>query len=257
MGQQTRNYITLESVIYDYIDESEQSQNKYAKLYNIAYRGMEQLGIDFFYRIKSVKLPVDTTNFTVKLPPDYLNYTKIGVLNANGEIIPLKFNNKMTFFSDTLPDRIEKTQDNTLVNWYLQNTPMFYNYWDGYGFTNIYGLPSGSPNVGSFNIDDSAGVILLNESFSYPYVMIEYLSSPNPDEQYMIPMVFREALLAWLSWRDIASMPNTRKGSLGDKAERKREFYNQRRQALARFKPLYLSEAYEANLESQRLTVKA
>ena len=73
MGQQTRNYITLESVIYDYIDESEQSQNKYAKLYNIAYRGMEQLGIDFFYRIKSVKLPVDTTNFTVKLPSDYLH----------------------------------------------------------------------------------------------------------------------------------------------------------------------------------------
>jgi hypothetical protein len=134
---------------------------------------------------------------------------------------------------------------------------MFYNYWDGYGFTNIYGLPSGTPFVGSFALDVTAGVILLSQNFDYDYVMIEYLSSPNPDEQYMIPLVFREALIAWLSWRDIASMPNTRRGSIGDKAERKREFYNQRRQAIARYKPLYLSDAYEQNLEAQRLTVKA
>ena len=32
---QVRNYITLDSVINDYIDESEQSVHKYAKLYNI------------------------------------------------------------------------------------------------------------------------------------------------------------------------------------------------------------------------------
>ena len=48
---QTRNYITIDSVINDYIDESEQSVHKYAKLYNIAVRGMEKLGLDFFYKI--------------------------------------------------------------------------------------------------------------------------------------------------------------------------------------------------------------
>lgn len=257
MSQETRNFIALESVIYDYIDESEQSQNKYAKLYNIAYRGMEQLGIDFFYKVKSVKIPVDKTNFTAPIPTDYINYTKIGVLNAKGEIIPLKFNNKLTTFADFLPERVQKTQDNTLINWYYPNTPMFYNYWDGYGFTNIYGLPSGTPSVGSFMLDLNAGLVLLSQNFDYDYIMIEYLSSPNPDEQYMIPIVFREALISWLAWRDIASMPNTRRGTISDKAERKREFYNQRRQAMARFKPLYLSDAYEQNLEAQRLTVKA
>ncbi|NBQ16819.1 hypothetical protein EBU24_00715 [bacterium] len=254
---QTRNYITIDSVINDYIDESEQSVHKYAKLYNIAVRGMEKLGLDFFYKIRTVKVPIDTTNYTAELPNDYISYTKIGVLNSVGEIIPLKFNNKMTYYADQQPDRLALTQDDTLATWYQSDLPLWYNYWDGYGFNNIYGLPSGSPFVGSFNIDDSNGVVLLNEYFYYSYLMIEYLSSGNPDEPYRIPIQFREALLSWLAWRDIASMPSNRKGNLGDKRDRKQEFYNQRRIANAQFKPLYLMQAYEWNLDNQRMTVKA
>ena len=87
--------------------------------------------------------------------------------------------------------------------------------------------------------------------------MIEYLSSGNPEETFRVPIQFREALIAWLSWRDIANMPSTRKGNLGDKRDRKQEFYNQRRLANAQFKPLYLMQAYEWNLDNQRMTVKA
>jgi len=254
---QTRNYITIDSVINDYIDESEQSVHKYAKLYNIAVRGMEKLGLDFFYKIRSVKIPIDTTNYTAQLPNDYISYTKIGVLNSVGEIIPLKFNNKMTYYADQQPDRLALTQDNTLATWYQSDLPLWFNYWDGYGFQNIYGLPSGSPFVGSFNIDDANGVVLLNQYFYYSYLMIEYLSSGNPDEPFRIPIQFREALLSFLAWRDIASIPSTRKGNLGDKRDRKQEFYNQRRIANAQFKPLYLMQAYEQNLDTQRMTVKA
>jgi hypothetical protein len=254
---QARNYITIDSVINDYIDESEQSVHKYAKLYNIAVRGMEKLGLDFFYKIRTVKIPIDTTNYTAELPNDYISYTKIGVLNSVGEIIPLKFNNKMTYYADQQPNRLALTQDNTLATWYQSDLPLWFNYWDGYGFNNIYGLPSGSPFVGSFNIDDSNGVVLLNQYFYYSYLMIEYLSSGNPDEPFRIPIQFREALLSFLAWRDIASMPSTRKGNLGDKRDRKQEFYNQRRIANAQFKPLYLMQAYEQNLDTQRMTVKA
>ena len=254
---QTRNYITIDSVINDYIDESEQSVHKYAKLYNIAVRGMEKLGLDFFYKIRTVKIPIDTTNYTAELPNDYISYTKIGVLNSVGEIIPLKFNNKMTYYADQQPDRLALTQDDTLATWYQSDLPLWFIYWDGYGFNNIYGLPSGSPFVGSFNIDDSNGVVLLNQYFYYSYLMIEYLSSGNPDEPFRIPIQFREALLSFLAWRDIASMPSTRKGNLGDKRDRKQEFYNQRRIANAQFKPLYLMQAYEQNLDTQRMTVKA
>jgi hypothetical protein len=100
-------------------------------------------------------------------------------------------------------------------------------------------------------------VVLLNQYFYYSFLMIEYLSSGNPDEPFRIPIQFREALLSFLAWRDIASMPSTRKGNLGDKRDRKQEFYNQRRIANAQFKPLYLMQAYEQNLDTQRMTVKA
>ena len=52
---QARNYITIDSVINDYIDESEQSVHKYAKLYNIAVRGMEKLGLDFFIKLERLR----------------------------------------------------------------------------------------------------------------------------------------------------------------------------------------------------------
>jgi hypothetical protein len=77
MASQERNYITLDSVINDYIDASEQSVHKYAKLYNIAYRGMEEMGLDFFYKIKTVKVPIDTTNYTAQLPNDYILREKL------------------------------------------------------------------------------------------------------------------------------------------------------------------------------------
>ena len=68
---QIRNWITLDSIIYDYINQAELSKHKYFKLFHIAFRVMEQLGLNFFYEIKSVKLPV-TSSKTILIPDDYL-----------------------------------------------------------------------------------------------------------------------------------------------------------------------------------------
>jgi hypothetical protein len=213
------------------------------------------MGLDFFYRIRSVKLPVNA-NLTVNLPDDYLNYSKVGILNFRGEIIPLTFNNKLTTYADLNPDRIEKTQDNTIVDLLLFNTPIWYNYWNGDSYTALYGLPSGAPFVGTFKIDHTNGIILLGEHFGYEYIMLEYVASPQEGGKYYIPMQFKEALTWYLAWQDIAMLPNTRRGTLGDKADRKRNFFNERRLANARYRPIYLEEAYEWNMEQQRLSVK-
>ena len=45
----------------------------------------------------------------------------------------------MTYYADQQPDRLELTQDNTLATWYQRDLPLWFNYWDGYGFQNIYG----------------------------------------------------------------------------------------------------------------------
>lgn len=256
MTAQKQQWITAQEIVAAYLDESEQSIHKEYKCWQLCFRAMTELGLDFFYQIKSVKLPINA-NLTVTIPSDFLNYTKIGVFNGQGEVIPLTYNNKLTFFQDLQPTRLQTTQDPNLFNFYCGNGNIFYNYWDGYVYQPIYGAPSGGPFVGNFNIDRTNGVILLDESFCYPYLVIEYIAAPKQGETYYVPIQFFEAVLAYIRWKDIISLPNSRRGTLGDKQQRRKEYYNERRLANARFRPLYLMDAYEWNLENSRLTIKS
>ena len=111
--------------------------------------------------------------------------------------------------------------------------------------------------MGQFNIDTANGVILLDSDFQFDYLMIEYIAAPVEGNEYYIPVQFREALIAFLAWQDIAFLPSTRRGSISDKAERKTNFYNERRLANARFKPYYKEQAYDLALEMTRMAVKS
>jgi hypothetical protein len=252
---QREQWIVLDECINSYLDESEQSIHKYFKIWQLAFRVMTDLGIDFFYQIKSVKLPINP-NFTVFLPSDCLKVSKVGVFNDMGEIIPLYLNDKLSTFGQFSPDRLQKTQDNTLFNFFWGNTPLWYNFWTGNSFTTLYGMPSGAPFIGTYKIDNNAGVLLLGETYSYDYVVLEYVASPQQDQQYYVPIQFKEAIIAGLAWLDIRSLPSSRRGNLGDKRDRKTEFYNQRRLAWARYRPLSLEEAAEWAQRNTRLTVK-
>lgn len=256
MAVQHLAYVSLDECIYGYIDEAELSNHKYFKLRNIAFRGLTELGLDFFFQVRSVKLPVNE-NFTVTLPANYMNYTKIGVLNSVGEVIPLSYNPNFTTYADLLPDRVQKTQDNTLFISSIQQ-PIWYNYWDGGLYTTLYGIPSGAPFVGTFKVDTANGVILLTENFNYTYIILEYVGGPTEDEEVNcpIPIQFKEAMIAYLSWKDIKSLPSSRRGTLGDKRDRKQDFFNERRNAIARFKPFQVQEGHDSSMQQNRLTIK-
>jgi len=256
MGSNThQQYVSLDTVVNLYLDRAEQGIHKYYKCWQIAFSGMEEMGLDFFYQIKSVKLPV-LSNQTVMLPDDYLKYSKVGVLNSIGEIIPMGYNSNLTTFADLQPNRLERTQDNTITDLIQFNSPIWYNYWQEGTFSNLYGLPSGSPFIGSFKIDDHNGVLLLSENFGYEYVMLEYVASPKQGEDYYLPIQFKTALMWYIAYNDIAFMPNNRKGSLGDKEQRRRAYHNERRIANARYRPVDLQSAYDWGMQTNRLTVK-
>lgn len=253
---QHQQYIPIDDPVNAYLDESEQGVHKYFKVWQLAFRAMTEMGLDFFYQIKSVKLPINA-NKTVMLPADCLKYSKIGVLNDRGETIPLRFNEKLTYFADQLPDRLTKTQDNTIPNAFVNNSPIWYNYWNGYAYSPVFGLPSGAPFVGSFKIDEHNGVILLDENFIYEYLMVEYVASPKQGEVYYIPIQFKEAIISYLRWKDIISTNAKTHVANANIMWRRKEYYNDRRLALARFRPYYLDQAYMSNLEDTRLAIKA
>ena len=250
-----QSYIQLDSILQDYLTEAKLNQQDYFRLWHILFRGMEDVGLDAFYRVNSVKLPINA-NMTVTLPPDYLNWSKVGVLNNRGEIIPLNYNDKLTTYADLLPDRIEKTQDNTLGTWTAGNA-CWYNYWNGYAYTNIYGVPSGAPFVGDFKVDSANGVILLNENFRYDYLMLEYIASPKPGNDYYVPMQFRETLISWLRWKDKQSVPVKTHMENSNVSMRRHDYFEDRRKALAKWKPIRRSEIYQSSQELTRLTVRS
>jgi len=248
----------MESVLNDYINESEQSIHKYFKLYHLAFRGLDQMGLDFFYRVQSFKLPVNP-NFTAYLPTGYRQWIKVGILNDNGAIIPLGYNPNMTTFNDLLPDRIEDTNDQQsawLSNGWGWNNNTWCNYWDGWSYTNVYGVPSGEPFVGEFKVDVENGVIILGQYFDRDYIMLECVVSPEEGTDQYLPVQFREALIAWLWWKDGKAKPVSSHMRLGSARDAKHEFFVERNNAIARWKPTRIEQKYEASQEMTRMAIK-
>ncbi len=249
-------YISLDSVVLDYLNEAEYSNNKYFRIWHIAYRGLENLGLDAFYQVRAVKLPINS-NLTVALPADFVQWSKVGVLNDVGEIIPLYYNDKLTTYADLLPERLSKTEDDSLFNLNEFGSTTWLNYWNGTSYTNIYGVPSGAPFVGSFKIDTANGVILLNETFAYEYLMIEYIASPKEGQEYYLPVQFREALISWIRWKDAISTNVKTHVQNSSIVMRRKDFYNDRKNAIAQWKPTRQSEIYQASQEQTRIAIKS
>lgn len=255
MATKNQPYITLDSCITDYLNESEQNNNKYFKVFHLAFRGFENLGIDFFYRVQSVKLPVNA-NKTVTLPANCIKWTKVGRLNSRGEVIPLWYNEKLTRFADLSPNRLSQTQDDSTIGADWNNQGVFWNYWNGAMYINIYGTPSGSPFAGSFKVDVDNGVILLDEHYREDYIMLEYVCSPQEGQDYWIPVQFREALIAWLWWKDGKARGVRSHMQLGAARDAKHEFYNERKNAIAQWRQSTIYEKYQVHQEAAREAIK-
>lgn len=256
MAELKGNMLTVDSCINDYLTESEQSNHKYFKLWHIAYRGVEDLGLSFFYQVQSFKLPV-TANKTVPLPEGYRMWSKVGPLNDRGEIISIQYNNKLTTYADLSTDRIGKTEDNALWDWNNFNSPFFFNWWNGDYFAPVYGVASGGPFIGTFKIDDANNLLLLDPFYGYPYIMVECIVTPKEGDQIFIPSQFREALISWIRWKDNISSPATSHMGIAEKQIRRKEYFNDRRLALAKWRPINITDAYNWALENTRFTIKA
>lgn len=254
MATNHQPYIKLDTVILDYLLEAGKSNNDYMKAYHIAYRGFEQMGINYFYQVLDVKIPVNA-NKTATLPANIINWLIVGRLNGKGEIIPLWHNDKMTTFAGLSPNRLTQTQDDSTIG-ANDNDWAGGGYWNGWAYTNIYGSPSGQPIAGSFKIDLNNGIILLDEHYQEDYIMLRYVSSPLEGQDCSIPVQFREALIAWLWWKDGKAKSVRTHMQLGAARDAKHEFYVEQRNAVAAFKQSKIYEKYQVNQEASREAIK-
>jgi hypothetical protein len=255
MSKDTAKFVGLSEVIYQYIDQARMSSADYRRLWAIGVRGVEEMGMDVYATPKTAKLVVNP-NKTVTLPSDYIAFSKVGVFNADGEVATLRRNINLSSYKILQADRLTSNTDNTTGNTYRLQDLAYVNYFDGARYVNIFGAGSVLNSAGEFDISEEDGLIYLDNGFTFDYVVLEYLSSPADDVDYKIPIQIREAILAFVAWKDIEHLPLGRKASLGDKQLRRKEYYNQKRNSNLRENPVTLWDANEIIRLGTKLVAK-
>lgn len=201
MSTDFTRYIPLKQVVSYVLDANNLPASDFDKLWVLAFRGLVDMQYEISAEPKTLRLPVQA-NKTVVLPPDYLGYTKIGLLNNKGEIVTLKVNNALTTLKDTNPNRLEYLTPNvnTSVGVIVQS-PLYLNYfYNGY-YNNYYGIRGGLIQFGECTVDEKNNVIVLPADFHYDDIMLEYISSPQKDSDYQIQIHEQEAIIAFIEWK--------------------------------------------------------
>lgn len=194
-------YESLKSVVAYCLDANSKSEKDFDKAWILGFRGLSDLNYNISAQPKSVRLPVNG-NMTVTLPADYLAWSKIGVLNSRGEVCSLKINNGLTIWKDLSPNRISSlTPDVTDSLPLITSNPFYLNYYYNGVYGNLFGTGGGLIQYGSCRVDERNQIIVLEPTFQYDHVILEYISSPERDDDFMIETALREAVIAFIEWK--------------------------------------------------------
>ena len=252
-----RNYVSLDQIIDDFILSIE--SDDYASrasdnlIRTVAKRGLREMGFDMLKKIRSLKLSVDTSNSTVPLPDDYVDWTKIGVVGEDGIVYVLGENKNLNYsqiystsggnFYDSDGDGLYDREDSkTATNSGSPSTAdgindgmdsyVFRNYVYDNSHGRLYGV-GGGQYYGEFRINLDQNRIELKGDSSMNQVVIEYVADEARATNPEVHVYVEEALLSYMYYKLIerkSSVP------LAEKARARSEYYNERRKANARMK---------------------
>lgn len=245
MASDLQQCTPLKTIVSYFLDENDKSMGDFDKAWVIAFRALAEIGFNIAFEPTTFRLPVNTGNMTVKLPAGYIRWTKIGVINASGEVSFLKINNSFTKWRDNNPNRLTSISpdipDYDVAN-YLQS-PFFYNYYFGSVYSPYFGVGSGLITYGDVTVDEVNNVIVLSPTYGFPDILLECLVSPQKNEDYQIQTVCQEAVIAFIAW----------KFKLGSE----QNYYGRLIEARRKLKPITIQEIQQALRENQKYSLKA
>lgn len=194
-------YVPLKTIVSYLVDETEQSIGSFDRAWVLAFRGLIDMLFDVTAQAITVRLPI-LGNKTVPFPSDYLSWVKIGILNENGEVSTLKINNALTTLKDTNPNRLEKlTADITEAAPLLLGSPFYLNYYYNNTYQPLFGVGGGLIQYGECRVDDQNNLIIFPPDFRFDSIILEYISSPQKNGDYAVPIIAQEAIIAFVKWK--------------------------------------------------------
>lgn len=253
--------IGIKQLILEYLNSKDEGSDRFRRLFRIAsLQGVRKFNMDITGKIVTQLLSI-TANHTVAFPDDYLDYFKIGVINAIGEVVPLKHNEELSTVREAFVAAQKQVVPVPEIPGFIQQlsipgAPLFwYNYQWGGNWVHLYGLHGGQPNIGEFVIDDATRTFLINPEFPYAEILIEYLSNGYDCDcnDYMIHTYATDAFIAWLRWKDNID----KKGVSGSQVRYLRnEFAREKLMAQIRLNPVRVLEMQRVFREHVKLVAR-
>tara|TARA_R110000824_G_scaffold26683_1_gene91438 strand:+ start:2902 stop:3675 length:774 start_codon:yes stop_codon:yes gene_type:complete len=250
----SKSYISLDEIIKSLlIQMGEQTEHKYMQMLDIGIRGIKELTMDATQEIKLTTLTVNS-NLTADLPCDFVGYRRIGVNVPGGygvlETHSLAKSDDMAFVHDDVVGcPITVRNSSTVEN--LDSTSWISNYRGGENTGGVYGMGGGHNTHGAYRICREKNQIEVSSNFNTgSELILEYISDGSTDDgSYEIHIYAEEALRAYIWWK---YCQRKRNHPLQEKEVARRDWYNEKRLAIARFNTFNKEEALNASRKNFR-----
>ena len=270
------NKVKLSDIIRDFIitlDGDDYASNASdSAIRNFALRGIREIGFDLGKKIKSLKREIQTSSNSIILPDDFVDLSKIGIVDPNGIIRVLgqnkninhsmhRVNGSDTEISDTttgvtndseagplnitrnLIDDVASSKSSTdtagsstddNLDFYI-----FENYLYQGGLGRLYGTGGGYLS-GEYRLNLEQNRIEIESNDDISEVVIEYIADEARSTDPEVHVYAEEALRCYMYYKIIerkSSVPSN------EKARARAEYYNERRKANARLSNFTKEEA--------------
>jgi len=260
----SHNKVKLSQVIRDFkLTQSEDDHGANVTDYalrNMGLRGMREIGFDASRKIKSLRRTIQTTTNTIILPEDFVDLTKVGIVDADGFVRVLGENKNINYSRkmtdsvttttfDSQPLNIEansiadRENDKTATTADSSDDDLDYHVFENYlyegGIGRLYGIGGAHlPGQYRLNLDQNRIEIEMNDS--YTDVIIEYIADEARSGDPEVHVYAEEALRSYMYYKIIE-----RKSIVpaNEKQRARAEYYNELRKAKARLNNFTKEEA--------------
>lgn len=224
----------LDDIVSEFLASKGKPENQRPRFYTIAVAGMRELHLDVNGTVKVVALTIND-NDTVDLPSDFIRYNKIGIVGGDGRIQCLNMDSSINMNPtlDACGNSVPQpaVQGNVNVNLY---TGYFY----GVNATKggVFGLGGGQSSIGYYRLDRAKNQLLLANMniLLGRQIIMEYIGDlESEDQDFFVSPFVVQTIKDWISWQYIYDDRNT---SVGEKEQKRREYFNSRRISALRYK---------------------
>jgi hypothetical protein len=202
----------------------EQGTHKLQRAIYYALQCVKKLSFVTLTEPKTVRLKVND-NKSIDLPPDYINYIKIGVqvnTDKGPRVLTFALNEQLPLASHTdecgNPLRtLGSICDHEDAGGYWYN-----NYQQGSNVGRIFGYGGGQSHVGTFTVDREFDRITFSSELALDYVYMEYITNGiNPNGNTYVHALYEFPLIAYIIWK-LTKIP-------GERQKKENEYFRELR----------------------------